>query len=154
MNANSVWNEISPLLSRGRIITGLSMLLPSRCFIRLRRVLIKWAGAQIDAQVVFQDTPKLPQAKHLERLAIGQNCFINTECIIDLAERVTLGERVYIGSRVQLITASHDYQHSYQRCGALEASAISIGDGTWLGSGSIVLSGVRIGKGVVVAAVP
>lgn len=85
-------------------------------------------------------------------LSIGNDTLITGPLRIDLAAEVRIGDRVRIGQDVLLLTNDHDIGETQQRCGVLVARPIHIGDGAWLASRCIVLPGVSIGAGAVVAA--
>ena len=51
-----------------------------------------------------------------------------------------------------LITGAHHVGDENNRCDDLEPRAIIIGDGVWLGARCIVLPGISVGRGSVVAA--
>jgi maltose O-acetyltransferase len=76
----------------------------------------------------------------------------NRSLHIDLMAPVRIGNHVYMGYDVTLITVDHAISPAAQRCGTLVHGPIEIGDGAWIGSRAMVLPGVRIGRGAVVAA--
>jgi putative colanic acid biosynthesis acetyltransferase WcaF len=83
------------------------------------------------------------------RLRIGRNCAIGKQCVLDARGEITIGRDVNISSHAQLQTAKHliddpDFMHDY--------SPIAIGDRAWIAEGAMVLGGVTIGEGAVVAA--
>lgn len=85
-------------------------------------------------------------------LIVGRDTFINGECLIDAAGEVTLGDEVHIGHGVQILTFTHEPGPTARRAGRPEVAPVHIGDGTWIGAGTIVLPGVTVGQGCVVAA--
>jgi maltose O-acetyltransferase len=85
-------------------------------------------------------------------LTIGSDCFLTGPVNFDLQAPVTIGDRVSIGHGVRFLTVDHEIGDSAQRCGPTFAEPITIGDGVWLGSACIILPGVTIGKGALVAA--
>lgn len=138
---------------RYMIFRRISRLLPHSTFLRLRRKLLQWGGLSINRGSVFMDAPALTGGKAAaSRLTVGQDCFINIECIFDLCNIINIGNNVYLGHRVMLITSQHDLSDPNQRGGNLSGDSILIGDGAWIGAGSIILPGVNIGNGAVVAA--
>lgn len=62
---------------------------------------------------------------------------------------ITIGNGVRIAPNVSLCAAGHDPDDPHLTD---IASPITVGDGAWLGAGSILLPGARIGAGAVVAA--
>jgi acetyltransferase-like isoleucine patch superfamily enzyme len=85
-------------------------------------------------------------------LSIGSDTLITGPLRIDLAADVRIGDRVRIGHDVLLLTNDHDIGERELRCGPLIAMPIHIGDGAWLSSRCIVLPGVSVGAGAIVAA--
>lgn len=74
--------------------------------------------------------------------------FINSVCA-----EVRIDNYVFFGHRVMLIAGNHDYSvFGLARQTSISGENIHIGEGAWIGSGSIILGGVHIGKHAVVAA--
>ncbi|MFT3914024.1 MAG: hypothetical protein QM704_07890 [Anaeromyxobacteraceae bacterium] len=74
-------------------------------------------------------------------LAIGEGTVLNYGVEVTARTSVTVGERCLVGSHVRLV------DHGGGRSGP-----IAIEDGVWIAHGAVVLPGVRIGRGSVVAA--
>ncbi len=85
-------------------------------------------------------------------LRIGDDTFITGPLRIDLDARVDIGHRVRIGHDVLLLTVDHEIGPSRGRCASNVAGPIRIGDGAWLSSRCVVLPGISIGAGAIVAA--
>lgn len=81
---------------------------------------------------------------------IGQDVFVNSGCKFQDQGGIYLGDRVLIGHNVVLATLNHDLDPAKRA--DMQPSPIRVGDDAWLGSGCIVLPGVTIGEGAVVAA--
>ncbi len=84
---------------------------------------------------------------------IGDDVFINQQCILAADEDIVIGNKVQIGFRAMLITSNYEalvHHRTKQRKKYLEP--ITIKDYVWIGSGAIILPGVTIGEGSVVAA--
>ncbi|QJR30730.1 acyltransferase [Limnobacter profundi] len=93
---------------------------------------------------------KVHYATEERRLALilGSNSSITNQHIIDCTDEVIIGEFVTIaGYRTQILTHSINIYKSKQEC-----KGIFVGDFCFIGSGSIVLSGVSIANASVVAA--
>jgi acetyltransferase-like isoleucine patch superfamily enzyme len=88
--------------------------------------------------------------------SIGDDVYIADDLIIveELTERgnITIGNRVSIAPRVTLVTSSHPNQSRTRPFAPVAAGPIVIEDDAWLGAGSVILPGVRIGRGAVVGA--
>jgi acetyltransferase-like isoleucine patch superfamily enzyme len=94
-----------------------------------------------------------PRCRIARDLRAGPHSFVNAECII--YPGVELGAYVLIGPRVAIVGQDHDYQvpgTPTPFAGVPPARRTRIGDDAWIGYGSIVMMGVQIGRGAIVAA--
>jgi acetyltransferase-like isoleucine patch superfamily enzyme len=87
-------------------------------------------------------------------LSIGDRCLIGKGSGIVGHLQITIGHDVWTGHHVNITDQNHGYEDldlpiSQQ---VMPERPVSIGDGSWLGHGSIVLPGVTIGKHVVIGA--
>lgn len=82
------------------------------------------------------------------RSSIGQNCFIGCSGWIQI------GNNVMMSPGVMLFAENHlfDRTDMPMKDQGVRREPIIIEDDTWLASGSIILSGVRVGRGAIVAA--
>ena len=97
-----------------------------------------------------------------QKLSIGDGTYIGKGCTIQVAG--TIGRGVLIANRVGIIgRADHDlravgYPMSYAPWigtvgSTLEGTnVVNIGEDVWIGYGAIVLSGITIGRGAIIAA--
>lgn len=87
-------------------------------------------------------------------LFLGSRSGIGYRCIISCFDKVEIGDRVMMGTDVIVITSNHVWSpmHRTYADQGLVTAPVSIGDDSWIGSRSIILPGVRLGKGVTVAA--
>lgn len=84
-------------------------------------------------------------------ISIGHNVYINAGCVFLDNATITIGENSLIGPNVTLSTASHPCDPE-QRHNEVITAPITIGKNVWLGAGVVVLPGVTIGDGSVIAA--
>lgn len=82
---------------------------------------------------------------HLE---IGKNTAINRNCYLDCRGGIKIGDNVSISPGVQLITAQHDINDPSF---AFVKEPVLIEDYVFIGTNAIILPGVKLGKGCVVA---
>jgi acetyltransferase-like isoleucine patch superfamily enzyme len=87
-------------------------------------------------------------------LRIGDRCVIGRGTHIVAHEQIVIGDDVYTGPYVYITDQNHGYADPHVPIGRQwpTNSAVSIGAGSWLGAGAIVLPGSVIGRNVVVAA--
>lgn len=83
---------------------------------------------------------------------LGKGCFVNHFCYFMDGAPITIGDNVFFGPYVGLYTASHPLPYALRNRGLEKASPITIGDNCWLGANVIVMPGVTIGSGCVIAA--
>ena len=127
--------------------------MPHLCFIYLRTTTWRAAGLRIGERSRLMGSLHITgRASWQDNLSIGADTLLTGPLSVDLEAPVHIGDRVRIGHDALLLTVDHRIgEHDY-RCGPSVARPISIGDGAWLGSRVIVLPGVSIGRGAVVAA--
>jgi acetyltransferase-like isoleucine patch superfamily enzyme len=87
-------------------------------------------------------------------LRIGDGCIIGRGSHIVAHWSIDIGDDVYTGPYVYITDQNHSYTDPDVPVGRQWPvnSAVSIGSGTWLGTGVVILPGSVIGKNVVVAA--
>ena len=87
-------------------------------------------------------------------LRIGDRCVIGRGSHIVAHADITIGDDVWTGPYIYITDQNHGYQDPDVPIGRQWPvnSPVSIGTGSWLGAGAIVLPGARIGRNVVVAA--
>ena len=139
----------------GRLLFASAVLLPFPMYTgnRIRTLVLRLIGVDIGQGTQFADLPTLTGPGDIyRRLSIGRHCWFNIRVLINLGASVTIGDAVFIGHEVMLLTESHELGPAQKRSGPLSAAPIVIGHGVWLGSRAIVLPGVAIGDGAIVAA--
>ncbi len=89
-----------------------------------------------------------------ERVTFGARVFLNRGVYITAHAPITVGDDVLMGPYVVINSGDHVYDvpHVPIRRQGHRVSPIDIGRDVWLGAGAIVLRGVTIGEGSVVAA--
>jgi maltose O-acetyltransferase len=85
-------------------------------------------------------------------ITIGDHSMINHRAYFDTRAHIELGPGTGIATDVMLCTSTHDMGPEHKRWGAYRTAPITVGAGAWLGVRAVVLPGVTIGDGAVVAA--
>jgi len=86
-------------------------------------------------------------------VVIGDNFYMGYNC--HLGANMNIGNDVMFASNVAIVGGDHKIDHvvgSIREAGRDEFKTTDFGDGCWIGHGSILLHGIKIGKGAVVAA--
>jgi acetyltransferase-like isoleucine patch superfamily enzyme len=108
----------------------------------------KGKGTRIRPTVLLRDA---------ERIHIGRHCTINHNNILWAGKKdavIRIGDNVMTGPNVQIYAFNHGTEMSNiamidQAC---TEEDVIIGSDVWIGGGSIILPGAKIGNGVIVAA--
>lgn len=150
-------DEIGPL--DWNVGHGLSMrlarLLPRWRFGRMRSGLYRRAGFQIGPRTFIMDGVDVRGAgsQWQRRLSIGKGCLLTTDIRIVLDGKCRIGDRVTISPGATLHTGTHEIGPPSRRCHPDPIGKdIEIGDGAWICMNALILPGVRVGNGAVVAA--
>jgi acetyltransferase-like isoleucine patch superfamily enzyme len=85
-------------------------------------------------------------------LSVGRDTMITGPLHVDLDAEVHIGDRVHIGQDVALLTVDHEIGGPDRRCGMNRPAPIIIADGAWIGARAVILPGVTVHSGAVVAA--
>ncbi len=87
-------------------------------------------------------------------LVIGDRCVIGARSCLTAHSSIVIGDDVWFGKDVFVSDSSHGYTDPITPIGRQlgEHQPVTIGSGSWIGHGAIVLPGTTIGRNVVVAA--
>lgn len=83
------------------------------------------------------------------KIEIGDHCVIGPFCFLDGRGRIVLKNRCVIGGGTWIFTAEHKIDSNTFD---VEVSPVIIEDYVWVGSRALILPGVTVGKGAVIAA--
>lgn len=134
-------------LIRKFVLTTFSNTILSHVIIwRLRKCMLKFINAEIgedtyiDRHCYFMDP---------NRLHIESGSHINRQCTLDARGGLFIGNNVSVSHGVMIMTGSHDINTSDFQ---VNYKPIVIDDYVWIGCGAIILQGIKIGEGAIVAA--
>jgi maltose O-acetyltransferase len=85
-------------------------------------------------------------------ITFGDGTWINDRCYFDNRDRISIGSNCALAMEVMLCTSTHEIGDRNRRSGEFRTAPIVIGDGAWLGTRTLVLPGVTVGSGCVIAA--
>jgi acetyltransferase-like isoleucine patch superfamily enzyme len=91
---------------------------------------------------------------HKNEMVIGNNTWIGHGCFFHSAGGIRIGKAVGIGPNVKILTSVHKEGPLEKPIihNELEFGKVTIGDGSDIGMGAILLPGVKVGKGAIVGA--
>jgi maltose O-acetyltransferase len=120
---------------------------------RLRTQVFRMAGFKFGSGTLILGTPVLTGMGTIQdHLVMGRDSILSWGCYLDLQGTITIGDRVGISPQVTIVTSSHNIGHPHNRVGELTAPPVNIEDGVWLGARCIIMPGVTVHQGAVVAA--
>lgn len=127
----------------------MKLLPPTRCF-AFKRLLLRLSGIGVGRNVRVHSKAIFESAF----VTIGENTWIGAGTRIGGAPdaSIQIGRNCDVAPECLLITGSHSIGASDHRAGNGYSMPIVIGDGTWLCARVVVLGGVRVGRGCVIAA--
>ena len=84
------------------------------------------------------------------QLVIGENCVVDRNCNLDARGGIWIGNNVNISPEVIILTAAHDPDAEDDFTGVHHSVVIE--DYAWIATKAMILPGVTIGRGAIVAA--
>lgn len=112
----------------------------------IRVFFLKLYGANIGKNTVIA---RKTDVRCPDKITIGNNVLVNKNIVLDGRGGLSIGNNVDLAQDSIIWTAQHDYNDDYHK---YLTSPVIIGDYVWIGSRAMVLPGVRINRGAVVAA--
>ncbi|MBS7566453.1 acyltransferase [Mucilaginibacter sp. Bleaf8] len=81
-------------------------------------------------------------------LSIGESSVINRGCRLDPRGGISIGSNVSISNGVTILTADHDMDNNMEG----RNRQVTIEDYVWIGTNAMIMPGVSVGTGAVIAA--
>ena len=116
---------------------------PSHCF---RNFFYHSAGIQLGKGATIHMWANFFQPKNIE---IGEGTVIGDHAFLDGRASIKIGKQVDIASQVLIYNSEHDLEIEDFK---VREESVEIGDFCFIGPRAIILPGVKIGRGAVVAA--
>lgn len=116
---------------------------PSHCF---RNFFYRLAGIKLGKRATIHMWANFFQPKNIE---IGEGTIIGDHAFLDGRARLIIGKEVDIASSVMIYNSEHDLN---DKNFSAREEPVEIGDFCFIGPRVIILPGVKIGRGAVVAA--
>jgi acetyltransferase-like isoleucine patch superfamily enzyme len=136
------------------LVHTISGVLPDFASGVVRGRLYRWAGFDVGAGAFIMGNLRLKSASpgFYDKLVIGTGGTIADHVTINLDGKVTIGDNVAIAPHVLIYTGSHKIGPGSMRIGEFMALPVTIEDGAWIRLGAVIVPGVTIGRGSIVAA--
>lgn len=135
-----------------KIANFLIYILPTgRFWFLVKRWLLRISGAKVGQNVQIWQGVRI---MNLQTVSIGNNVAIGYDVLLQGNGELIIGDRVLIGHGTKIITSNHVIPPNRQPiwgAGHVHKS-VKIEDDVWIAANVIILPGVTIGKGSVVAA--
>lgn len=113
--------------------------------IHIRHTLLRLMGMQMSENVRIYKGFHIREPR---KIIVKDGASIGPKVLLDGREGLTIGKSAVIAYEAIIWTMNHDYNNIYF---APKGGGVSIGDYSWICSRSIILPGISIGEGAVVA---
>ncbi len=87
-----------------------------------------------------------------KRVHIGKNCYISPNCLLNGAAGIELEDEVVIAAGVLMFSDSGPNVGPLKKYYPVQESPIKIGNGCWIGAGSVLLPGAEMAAEAILAA--
>ena len=118
---------------------------------RAKSVFLRLQGAKVGKRVVYYPGVWIEPGRGL---TVGDDVDFSLGVVVDTSGGVQIGDRVLIGYRSQILSVNHvvpDGKGRIFSAGTVKRP-ITIGPDVWIGALCVVVAGVTIGEGAVIAA--
>lgn len=124
---------------------------PKSSSVRVRIFLLRKLGAIIGVNCSVLKNVEISSP---ENLTIGDCSGLGVRNVINCQGKITIGRCVLMGPEVMLFSATHIWNEELKTFlhQGVKTSKVAIGDNAWIGARAIILPGVQVGRGAVVAA--
>ena len=120
---------------------------------RIRFKLLRLAGMKINGSCIILSPLSIRPVGGAKNIEIGRGSFINTDVRFGVLDgHVTIGENVLIGGRGSFETVSHTISYTPGKMRKRTTGSIVVKNDVWIGAGVIIIQGVTIHHGAIIAA--
>ena len=110
------------------------------------------------AQMKLKENPRIHPTASLrcgKSISLGKNSHINQYCCIWASpnSKITLGDNLLMGPGVKIFSSNHGHLKSFpMNTQKWIEKDVTIGNDVWLGANVVVIPGIKIGDGAIIAA--
>jgi acetyltransferase-like isoleucine patch superfamily enzyme len=117
----------------------------------LKRLYLKLHGSKIGKYVTFYPGIKISPGTNIE---IGDHVDLAWGVLITTRGGVKIGDRTLVGYGTKIISSNHKIPEGHEKIffSGNEPKPVNIQNDVWIGANCVILPGVIIGEGAVVAA--
>lgn len=121
-----------------------------KVFNLLKKYFLRLGGATVGNNVIFYPGVWISPPYGL---VLGDEVDLALDVIITVGGGVTIGNRTLIGYRTQILSTNHVIPEDKGRIfgSGHTRLAVEIGEDVWIGGGCMIMPGVKIGNGSVIA---
>jgi len=119
-------------------------------FHHIRRFIYRMFGMKIGKGSTLHMGAVFYKIKNIE---IGKDTIVGENAVLDGREKILIGDHVDIASEVMIYNSQHDINsNDFAKVEEVIKEPVEVGDYVFIGPRAIILPGIKIGKGAVVAA--
>jgi len=125
------------------------------CLYPLRTFILRISGSRIGRHARIQNISFINYHRDgFGNFDVGDKVFIGAETMVDIAGKVIIGSDTTIAERVIILTHTNVGYDDHPLKGIFpdKYEQVTIGDGVFIGTGALIMPGVKIGDGSVVGA--
>lgn len=117
----------------------------------IKATFLRLNGAIIGKRVMFYPGVWIVPGKNLR---LGNDVDLALGVIVTTSGGVVIGDRAFVGYRTQILSSNHSIPKGYGRIfgSGHKKNKVIVENDVWIGANCIILPGVTIGEGAVVAA--
>jgi len=120
---------------------------------RIRYKLLRLAGMKINGKCMILSPLSIRPIGGAKNIKIGKGTFINSDVRFGVPNgKIVIGDNVLIGARVSFETVSHSINYTPGKMRTRTTGSIVVEDDVWIGAGVIIIQGVTIHQGAIIAA--
>lgn len=112
----------------------------------LRCSILRLFGAGIGKRIIIRPSVRIDSPWNL---TMGDYSWIGENVLLNSVDRITIGKHCCISQGCLLSSATHDYTKENFN---IIKSPISIGNGVWIGAGSMIHPGIKVGNNAIIGA--